>query len=64
VHEKDLRGRRLEYVPCAKHEDRGNADDWNLDDRWLEVVDRAELGGYKGDITDTKNQNEKRKGAW
>ena len=27
----------------------------------LEIVDRAELGGYKGDITDTKNQNRKNK---
>ena len=53
------------YVPCTKHEDRGKVDGWNPDGRWLEIVDRAELGGDKGNITDTKNQlHEKKNGAW
>jgi len=55
---KRIRGGRAYHVP--KHEDQGNVDGWNLDDQWLEIIDRAELGGDKGDITDMKNQNEKK----
>jgi len=38
-------------------------DDWNLDDRWLEIVDRAELGGNEGDITN-KKKSKRKKGGW
>ena len=48
------------YVPRTKQGHPGNVDGWNMDDRRLDIVDRAELGGNKGDITDKKNQNEKK----